>query len=127
MKRISDTNILIRYLMHDDEHYYDKSKDYISKNTFVPLLVLSEMVYVLKGIYKINRVELVNALIALGEEITYENNDIALKTLENFKDYNLDFVDCYLLARNKMLNEEVVSYDKGLNKALDNGADFGSH
>ena len=118
MKRISDTNILIRYLMHDDEHYYDKSKDYISKNTFVPLLVLSEMVYVLKGIYKINRVELVNALIELGKEITYENNDIALKTLENFKDYNLDFVDCYLLARNKMLNEDVISFDKGLNKVL---------
>ena len=120
MKRISDTNILIRYLMHDDEHYYDKSKDYISKNTFVPLLVLSEIVYVLKGIYKINRVELVNALIELGKEITYENNDIALKTLENFKDYNLDFVDCYLLARNKMLNEDVISFDKELNKAVNN-------
>ena len=106
--------------MHDDEHYYDKSKDYISKNTFVPLLVLSEIVYVLKGIYKINRVELVNALIELGKEITYENNDIALKTLENFKDYNLDFVDCYLLARNKMLNEDVISFDKELNKAVNN-------
>ena len=118
MKRISDTNILIRYLMQDDKYYYEKSKDYISKNTFVPLLVLSEMVYVLKGIYKINRVELVNALIELGKEVTYENNDIAIKTLENFKDYNLDFVDCYLLARNKMLNEDVISFDKGLNKVL---------
>lgn len=52
-----DTNIIVRYLMRDDENLYKISKNIIEStdNLFVPNEIIAEVVYVLTKIYNINR------------------------------------------------------------------------
>ena len=118
MKTICDTNIILRYILHDDEKLYNKAKKEIEKSPIVTMLVMSEVVYVLNGTYKIPRDEIVETLIALSNEVIFEEKDLLLKTLENYRNYKLDLVDCYLLARKQILKEEVVTFDMKLIKTL---------
>ena len=50
--------------------------------------------------------------------MVFEENELFIKTLENYKSIKLDLVDCYLLARKQILNEEVETFDKKLEKVL---------
>lgn len=118
MKKVCDANVVLRYLMHDDEEMYKKAAKIIKMSPNVPLLVLSEVIYVLKGIYRIPREEITNSLIALSNETIYEDNDLVLLALNIFKKYNLDFVDCYLFARKQLYDDEVITFDKKLNNKL---------
>lgn len=118
MKTICDANIVLRYLMHDDDELYNKAEKIIRKSPHVSLLVLSEVVYVLSGTYHVSRAEIVDTLIALSKEVVFEENELFIKTLENYKSIKLDLVDCYLLARKQISNEEVVTFDKKLEKVL---------
>ena len=118
MKKVCDANVVLRYLMHDDEEMYKKADKIIKMSPNVPLLVLSEVIYVLKGIYRIPREEITNSLIALSNETIYEDNDLVLLALNIFKMYNLDFVDCYLFARKQLYNDKVITFDKKLNNKL---------
>ncbi len=118
MNRICDANVILRYLMHDDNTLYDIAKEEINKNPIIPFVVLSEIVYVLKGVYKVPRKEIADTLIVLSDEVNYEDVELTIKTLQNYKEYNLDFVDCYLLARNQVLKEEIVTFDKELNNKI---------
>ena len=52
------------------------------------------------------------------KEIKIENYEVMREALQIFKDTSLDFVDCILIARNRILKNEVVSFDKKLNKVL---------
>ena len=81
---------------------------------------MSEVIYVLKNVYKVSKNEIVDSLITLSNDVRFEENDLFIKSLINYKQNNLDFVDCYLLARNQMLKENVVTFDKKLDKKLNN-------
>lgn len=117
-KRIIDANIILRYILKDNDNDFEIAKSEILKGAATDITILAEVVYVLKGVYKIPREEITETLIALSEEIEYEDNDIIIETLLNYKDKSLDFVDCYLIARNKMLQDEVITFDKKLNNEL---------
>lgn len=118
IKRIIDANIILRYILKDNDSDFEIAKREILKGTTTDIAILAEVVYVLKGIYKISREEIVETLITLSEEIEYENNDVVIETLSNFKNKNLDFVDCYLLARKKIFQDEIITFDKKLNNEL---------
>ena len=53
MKKICDANIILRYLIKDDEKLFDIAKKEIQKCPIVPTVILAEIVYVLKGVYKV--------------------------------------------------------------------------
>lgn len=118
MKTICDTNVVLRYILHDDETLYKKAEKIVAMSPYVSMLVLSEVVYVLKSVYKVSKKEISESLITLSKEVKFEEEDVTIKTLEIFEKNNLDFVDCYLLARNQILDEEVVSFDKKLKNRL---------
>jgi len=67
MKAI-DTNILIRFLVGDDElqakkvYSIFKKAESEKKELFVPLLVVLEMIWVLESVYDISRTELLDAI-----------------------------------------------------------------
>ena len=85
MKTICDANIILRYLIHDDDELYNDALKIIEKSPYVSLLVLSEVVYVLKGVYKISKNEIVDSLMALTEEIQFEDSELMIKILETLK------------------------------------------
>jgi len=67
MKAI-DTNILIRFLVGDDElqakkvYSIFKKAESEKKELFVPLLVVLEMIWVLESVYDISRTELLDSI-----------------------------------------------------------------
>lgn len=72
----------------------------------------------LKGVYKVERTEMAETLIDFLDEISIENQETACEALSLFSETSLDFVDCVLIARHRILGDEVVSFDKKLNKRL---------
>lgn len=118
MRKICDANIILRYLLHDDEDLYNKANEIVLTHPQIPLLVLSEVIYVLKSVYKISRQEIAESLILLSDEIVFEDNEITIKAINNFKEINMDFVDCYLLARNQICDDDIVTFDKKLHDKL---------
>lgn len=54
-----DTNIILRYLLNDDERMASEA-EWIIRNMFVQVTIeiFAEVVYVLKGVYHIGRTEI---------------------------------------------------------------------
>lgn len=95
-----------------------EAKRIIEDGAFTLPEVLAEVVYVLKGVYKVERAEIAKTLIEFLDEISIENQETICEALSLFSETSLDFVDCVLIARHRILGDEVVSFDKKLNRML---------
>ncbi len=113
--KIVDTNVVLRYLLNDIEDQAILAANYLEQyKVFLPLEVIAEIVYVLEGVYKINRKEIASKLTSL---ISYPNiiNDNKDLINESFKIYairKIDFVDCILCAYKVVLGAEILTFDK---------------
>lgn len=96
----------------------EEEKKIIEDGAFTLPEVLAEVVYVLKGVYKVERTEIAQTLIDFLDEIGIENQEVVCEALSLFSETSLDFVDCVLIARHRILGDEVVSFDKKRNKRL---------
>lgn len=90
----------------------------IEEGAFTLPEVIAEVVYVLNGVYKIERDEIARTLIDFLDETAIENQEVICGALTLFSESSLDFVDCILIVRHRILGDEVVSFDKKLNKML---------
>ncbi|MDO5564443.1 MAG: hypothetical protein Q4F88_04360 [Eubacteriales bacterium] len=52
-KRIIDANIILRYILKDDENDFEIAKKEILKGATTSIAIIAEVVYVLKGVYNI--------------------------------------------------------------------------
>lgn len=118
MKKLIDANVILRYLLGDHPQMSEEAKRIIEDGAFTLPEVLAEVVYVLKGVYKVERTEIAKTLIDFLDEISIENQEAVCEALSLFSETSLDFVDCVLIARHRILGDEVVSFDKKLNKRL---------
>ena len=75
----------------------------IENGAFTLPEVIAEVVYVLKGVYKIERDEIGGTLIDFLDEVAVENQDTVCEALSMFSETSLDFVDCILIARHRVL------------------------
>lgn len=57
MKRLIDANVILRYLMKDHPELSEKARQMIEEGAFTLPEVVAEVVYVLRGMYKIGRIE----------------------------------------------------------------------
>ena len=80
--------------------------------------VLAEVVYVQKGVYQVGRTEIARTLIEFLDEISIDDQEVMYEALSLFSETSLDFVDCVLIARHRILGDEIISFDKKLNKML---------
>lgn len=92
MKKLIDANVILRYLLRDHPQMSETAKEIIEAGAYTIPEVLAEVVYVLKGVYEVGRIEIAQTLI--------------------------EFVDCILIARHKVMGEEIASFDRKLNKML---------
>jgi len=116
-----DTNYIIRYLVNDNMEMAEIAEDILtSKNVFISNEILAEVVYVLFGVYKISKIDISNQLLELidFDNISVSNMKVVKQTFKLFKTKNLDFVDCLLCAYSSQ--DEVVTFDKKLNKCISN-------
>ncbi len=102
MRTLVDANILLRYMLRDDENQFPAAERTIREGAFLLPEVLAEIVYVLLGVYS----------------VPSEHPDILTTALSTFGTTKLDFIDCLLAAYNNHLGDKVVSFDRKLNRLL---------
>ena len=111
-----DTNVLIRYLVADDETQAAKAKRYIESGpSYVNCIVLSEVVWVLESAYGYDKEAVITALERLlsTHEVEVEDADVALAALHDYSRSTAGFTDCLIGHRNAVHGcAETGSFDK---------------
>jgi predicted nucleic-acid-binding protein len=121
---ILDANVIIRYLLQDNEELYRKAEEIFNKiltgeiKAFIPTFIFAEVVYVLQKVYQVDRMTISEVLLEIlkVKHVKTENKEILQKALEIFGSSSLDFADCLLCAYSTTF--KVLSFDKKLNKCI---------
>lgn len=124
MKAI-DTNILIRFLVGDNElqakivYSIFKKAESEKRELFVPLLVILEMIWVLESVYDISRTEILDAIrdLLLMPIFKFDQQP-ALQQLVHVAQGNTYDLSDLLIAHSAKVNgcEAVITFDKKASK-----------
>ena len=124
MKAI-DTNILIRFLIGDDElqakkaYAIFKNAESEKKDLFVPLLVVLEMIWVLESVYEISRTEILDSIsdILLMPILKFDQQPALQQLIRSAQGNKYDLSDL-LIAHSAKINgcETVITFDKKASK-----------
>ena len=106
-----DTNVLVRYLVRDDEPQFDKARRLIKREitagrqVLVSQLVILETEWVLRSRYALSKNEIVAAISALldATEVVIEDEAAVEEAIYLCKENSADFADCLIGARNRRL------------------------
>lgn len=119
--RIVDANIILRYLLDDDQQLTAQATRILERGTVhAPFEVLAEVVYVMQGVYGVPRSEVSSTLglfIKLPN-ITTNNSAVFVEALGLYAEKGFDFVDALLCAYHRVDGHEIETFDKKLKKYL---------
>jgi predicted nucleic-acid-binding protein len=98
-----DTNIVMRYLTHDDPAQAAKAMRLMNslspeERGFLSLVVIVELVWVLQDRYRFPKDEIVSTLDTLlrSKELMVERADVVWKAVQKFRISRSDFADCLI-------------------------------
>jgi predicted nucleic-acid-binding protein len=97
-----DTNILVRYLVPDDPDQHERAVRFLARRLspetpgFINRIVLCELVWVLKAVYRYPKALIVTNLSALfsAPALVLEGGDEAREALHLYCQHGADFSDC---------------------------------
>jgi len=106
-----DTNVLVRFLVRDDEPQFEKARRLVRReigageDVFVSLMVLMETEWVLRSRYSLQKTQVIEAISGLLDtmEVRLEDEPAIEETLFTWKDSAADFADCLIGAHNRRL------------------------
>lgn len=106
-----DTNVLVRFLVRDDESQFEKARKLIKREVtagrrvFVSQLVLLETEWVLRSRYDLSKIEIIAAISGLldATDVQFEDEPAIEAALFVWKESTVDFADCLIGAQNKRL------------------------
>lgn len=115
-----DTNIIIRFLIGDNEQFLKQSTKYfkeIEQGTLkVEILegVIMEAFFVLTKFYKLPKPEVINDLKMILSLQGVVNTDkvILTETLSSVENKNIDFIDALICTKTKLQGYGKLSFDK---------------
>ncbi len=114
-KVLVDTNVVLRYLLCDNEKQSHIAKDLIeSGEAFLLPEVLMETSHVLRTFYHVDRQNITAQLLIVLNWVEMERKPVMIRAVEIFAETKLDFVDCILAAHHSLENAEVFTFDKKL-------------
>jgi predicted nucleic-acid-binding protein len=120
-----DTNIILRYLVGDDENLYQKAKQIFEeakegkREIHIKVVIIAECCYVLESFYKKNKHEIADSMeIFLSQKWLKVEDRSSLLSMWHWYRENLHFVDSYLLACSKQNKSKIITFDKELNEKL---------
>ena len=124
MKKLPDTNTILRYLLKDNEELYKRAFMFfenVRKGQEKALIlegVLAETIYVLIKYYNVPRREISDKLkeFLLYKGIINEDKKELIHALDIFSLSNLAIVDSILCAKTKGKGYELFTFDEKLNK-----------
>ena len=116
---ILDTNIILRYLLNDNEEMAEKAEQYLNTgNVFITVEVIAEVVYVLKGVYSLDRQKISETIKGFLQLVNCKEKDVLNLALDIFGERNLDFVDCVLFGYHRIKGAQIATFDKKLQRQL---------
>ncbi len=104
-----DTNVLVRFLVRDDETQFEKARKLIKREVaagrcvFVNQLVLMETEWVLRSRYAVPKNQIIEAISGLldATDVQFEDEPSIEEALFMWKDTTADFADCLIGAKNR--------------------------
>lgn len=111
-----DTSSLIRFFTKDDIKKALKVKNLLEKEKeiYIPEAVFPELEYVLTGVYKAKRLEVMKAFNFLISRSNIKLGMVIKKAVEIFSQTLLDMADCLIISHS--LKGKLASFDKKLIK-----------
>ena len=114
-----DANMILRYLLNDNEEMATQAETYLNaEDVFVTIEVIAEVVYVLKGVYSMDRKQISDVVKEFLSLVKSKDADVLYVALETYGTKNLDFVDCVLYGYNQVKGLKIATFDAKLNKLL---------
>jgi predicted nucleic-acid-binding protein len=112
-----DTNVLVRFLVRDDEIQFQKASHLIKREVaqgryvFVCQLVLLETEWVLRSRYRVPKNVIIETISSLldSTDVRFENEPIIEVALFLWKETTADFADCLIGANNRLLGCEATA------------------
>jgi predicted nucleic-acid-binding protein len=106
-----DTNVLVRFLVRDDEAQFEKARKLIKREVaagrrvFVSQLVLLETEWVLRSRYALPKIEIIAAISGLldATDVQFEDEPTIEEAFFVWKEGAADFADCLIGSRNRRL------------------------
>lgn len=106
-----DTNVLVRFLVRDDEAQFDRARKLIKREVsagrrvFVNQLVLMETEWVLRSRYGVRKSQIMESISSLLEaaDLQIEDEPAVEEALFIWRDTTADFADCLIGAKNRRL------------------------
>ena len=107
-----DTNVLVRFLVRDDELQFDKARKLIrreiaaGRQVLVNHLVILETEWLLRSRYCLSKIDIVAAISGLldATEMQIEDEPTVEEALYVWKESGADFADCLIGAKNRRLS-----------------------
>ena len=124
MKKLVDANVILRYLLRDDEVLFKEAFSLFEKvkvgeeRVIIPESVLAECVYVLLKIYKVERqmiAEKLKGLFIYKGVVNPDKKDL-IDSLTLIGKKNFSIVDCILCARSINSKIQLFTFDDELKK-----------
>ena len=121
-----DTNVLVRFLVRDDEAQFQRAARLIDElsaadeEARLDLIVLCELVWVLRTGYGRSRAEIGSALEALLDAAPFaiEERDLVRQAVERFRSGKGDFADYVIGLRNQRAGcTDTLTFDRKLRPA----------
>lgn len=106
-----DTNVLVRFLVRDDDIQFEKARRLIrreaaaGRRVFVSQLVLLEAEWVLRSRYAVPKNQIIEAISGLldSTDVQFEDEPALEQAIFVWKDSAAGFADCLIGARNRRL------------------------
>ncbi len=106
-----DTNVLVRFLVRDDEAQFEKARKQIKREVasgrrvFVSQLVLLETEWVLRSRFSLPKSQIIEAISGLldATDVRFEDEPAIEEALFIWKDNSADFADCLIGVQNRRL------------------------
>jgi len=112
---VLDANMILRYLLNDNAAMAETAERYIEAgNVSVTIEVMAEVVYVLKGVYFMERDLIAQTLRTFLSLVACRDWDVLECALNTYSERSLDFVDCILYGYHCVRGAEIATFDKKL-------------
>jgi len=120
-----DTNVLVRFLVRDDQTQFEKARKLLKREVsngrrvFINQLVLLETEWVLRSRYGLAKTLMLDTISRLldAPDIQLEDEPAVEEALFIWRDANADFADCLIGARNRRLGcRAAVTFDTKASK-----------
>ena len=123
-KVIADTNVYLRFILDDVKNQADKAERLFKKTKDkrillnVPQIVIFEIQFSLYKYYKFTKDDTIQKMepILSANFLNIEDREAFLESIVIYKENNISFVDSFLIAKSKLTNADLFSFDRKLSK-----------